>query len=148
MHRHINALRGFNAIISVDFDPLVPIDYSYNFVPLSNSRRFLGSWLLPALCGMLGAVLFHMRRLLDPNLSNPTFLRFAYRIVLGGFAGVIVVWLWMPSAPKLSQPDFATLTSFSVAFRVGFSTDVFVQALDRLVTYPSQVVGSAGSKPA
>ena len=148
LHRHINELREFNAIINVGFDPLVPIDYSYNIVPLRDSMRFLGSWLLPALYGMLGAVLFHMRRLLDPNLPNPTFLRFAYRIVLGGFAGIIVVWFWMPSSPKLSQPDFATLTSFGVAFLVGFSTDIFFQALDRLVTYLSQVVGSAGSKPA
>ena len=148
LQRHIKELREFNAIINVGFDPLVPIDYSYNIVPLRDSMRFLGSWVLPALYGMLGAVLFHMRRLLDPNLPNPSFLRFGYRIVLGGFAGIIVVWFWTPAAPKLSAAEFATLSSFGVAFLVGFSTDVFFQALDRLVTYLSQAVGQAGGRPA
>lgn len=66
-------------------------------------------------------------------------------LVLGGFAGIIVVWFWTPTSQKLTQPAFATLTSFGLAFLVGFSTDVFFQALDRLVTYLSQAVGTAAS---
>jgi xanthine/uracil permease len=89
-----------------------------------------------------------MRRLLDPRVPNPSWLRFAYRIVLGGFAGIIVVWFWTPSSPKLAQPEFATLTSFGLAFLVGFSTDVFFQGLDRLVSYLSQAVGQAGTHQA
>ena len=146
--RHINELREFNSIINVAFDPLAPIDLSHNIVPLRDSMRFLASWVLPALYGMLGAVLFHMRRLLDPNQPNPSFMRFAYRIVLGAFGGIIAVWFWMPQATKLSQPEFATLSTFGVAFLIGFSTDVFFQALDRLVSYLSQAVGQAGAKSA
>lgn len=142
---YIDDIRGFNSTINVGFDPIRPNDYSVYLVPLRDSVQFLGSWLLPALYGMLGAIIFHMRRLLDPTVPNPSWLRFAYRIVLGGFAGIIVVWFWTPSSQKLSQPEFATLTSFGLAFLVGFSTDVFFQALDKLVSYLSQVVGQTGN---
>ena len=105
----------------------------------------MGSWVLPSFYGMLGAVIFHMRRFLDPTLPNPSWLRVIYRTLLGGFAGVIIVWFLTPSSQKLTQPAFATLTSFGLAFLVGFSTDVFFQALDRLVNYLSQAVGNASS---
>jgi hypothetical protein len=142
---YISNIRAFNSTINVGFDPLAPNDYSYYIAQLRDSMSFLGSWILPALYGMLGAVIFHMRRLLDPTVPNPSWLRFAYRIVLGGFAGIILVWFWTPSSQKLAQPEFATLTSFGLAFLVGFSTDVFFQALDRLVNYLSQAVGQAGA---
>jgi hypothetical protein len=131
---YITDLQQFNSTINVGFDPLSPNDYSYNIVLLHDGMRFLGSWLLPALYGMLGAVIFHMRRLLDPSLPNPSLLRFTYRIALGGFAGIILVWFWTPSAPTHSGGEFAPLTSFGLAFLLGFSTDVFFQALDRMVS--------------
>ncbi|MBI3293600.1 MAG: hypothetical protein HYZ71_02590 [Deltaproteobacteria bacterium] len=138
-------VRNFTSSINVNFDPLVPNDYSYYIYSLREGMSTFGSWILPGLYGMLGAVIFHMRRLLDPSLPNPSWLRFAYRIVLGGFAGIVLVWFWTPSSQKLTQPAFATLTSFGLAFLVGFSTDVFFQALDRLVNYLSQTVGKAGT---
>ncbi len=142
---YIQEVRDFMAAINVGFDPLTPNDYSWYLYQLRESMSLLGLWLLPGLYGMLGAVIFHMRRLLDATLPNPSWLRFGYRIVLGGFAGIIVVWFWTPTSQKLTQPAFATLTSFGLAFLVGFSTDVFFQALDRLVTYLSQAVGTAAS---
>jgi hypothetical protein len=142
---YINDIRNFTSLIHVNFDPLAPIDYSFYLIRLRDSMNVLGLWVLPALYGMLGAVIFHMRRLLDPTLPNPPWLRFAFRIVLGGFAGIIIVWFWVPSSQKLAQPAFATLTAFGLAFLMGFSTDVFFQALDRLVTYLSQAVGKAGT---
>lgn len=142
---YIDDIRGFNSTINVDFDPVRPHDYSVYMVQLRDSVQFLGSWLLPALYGMLGAVIFHMRRLLDPTLPNPSWLRFGFRIVLGGFAGIILIWFWTPSLQKLSHPEFATLTSFGLAFVVGFSTDVFFQALDRFVSYLSHAVGQGAT---
>jgi hypothetical protein len=142
---YIQEVRDFMAAINVGFDPLTPNDYSWYLYQLRESMSLLGLWLLPGLYGMLGAVIFHMRRLLDATLPNPSWLRFGYRIVLGGFAGIIVVWFWTPTSQKLTQPAFATLTSFGLAFLVGFSTDVFFQALDRLVTYLAQAVGTAAS---
>jgi len=35
----------------------------------------------------------------------------------------------------------STLSAFTVAFLVGFSIDIFFQALDRLVTKISQAIG-------
>jgi hypothetical protein len=127
---------------------LSPNNYYYYVYQLREGIGFLGSWVLPWLYGMLGAVIFHMRRLLDPSVPNPTWLRFGYRIVLGGFAGIIVVWFLTPGSQKLAQPAFATLTSFGLAFLVGFSTDVFFQALDRLVSYLSQAVGEGTAQAA
>jgi len=142
---YINDVRSFLSAINVGIDPLSPNSYSGHVYRLRDGVNFLSAWLLPLLYGMLGAVIFHMRRLLDPAVPNPSWLRFAYRIVLGGFAGIIFVWFWTPSSPKLSQPAFATLTAFGLAFLVGFSTDVFFQALDRLVNYLSQAVGQTAA---
>ena len=115
-------LKDFTAAINVGFDPLNPNDYTYYIFRLQeglSGTRIVG--VLPGLYGMLGAVIFHMRRLLDPTLPNPSWLRFAYRIVLGGFAEIVLVWFWTPSSTnKLAQPAFATLTSFGFAFLVGF----------------------------
>jgi hypothetical protein len=145
---YIRDVRCFTSTINVGFDPLSPNNYYYYVYQLREGIGFLGSWVLPWLYGMLGAVIFHMRRLLDPRVPNPTWLRFGYRIVLGGFAGIIVVWFLTPGSQKLAQPAFATLTSFGLAFLVGFSTDVFFQALDRLVSYLSQAVGEGTAQAA
>jgi len=142
---YINDVRSFLSAINVGLDPLSPNSYSDHLYRIREPMNVLGAWVLPLLYGMLGAVIFHMRRLLDPAAPNPSWLRFAYRIVLGGFAGIIFVWFWTPASPKPSQPAFATLTSFGLAFLVGFSTDVFFQALDRLVNYLSQAVGQTAS---
>ena len=138
-------LTDFLASINIGIDPRVPIEYTATLYQIRDGMNFLGLWVLPGLYGMLGAVIYHMRRLLDQNVPNPYLLRFVYRIGLGAFAGIIVVWFWTPSTEKLSQPAFATITSFGIAFLVGFSTDVFFQALDRLVDYLSQAVGKAGT---
>jgi hypothetical protein len=138
---YINEVRNFTSAINVGFDPLASNNYSFYIYRLREGINFVGAWMLPWLYGMLGAVIFHMRQLLDPDRPNPSWLRFSYRIVLGGFAGIIVVWFWTPSSQKLGPPAFATLTSFGLAFLVGFSTDFFFQALDRLVSYLSQAIG-------
>jgi hypothetical protein len=145
LHIYIDDVRSFTSAINVAFDPLAPNSYSYYVYRLQEGMSFLGSWVLPLLYGMLGAVIFHMRRLLDPTVPDPSWLRFAYRIVLGGFAGIILVWFWTPSPQQPSQPAFATLTSFGLAFLVGFSTDVFFQVLDRLAKYVSQAVGPSAA---
>jgi hypothetical protein len=137
----LGQLQIFNDSIKVNLNPLNPYGYFNQAFVLRDGMSFLGSWLLPALYGMLGAIIFQMRRMLDPSLPNSTWLRVLFRVVLGGFAGIVIVWFWNPTAMKVNPADFATLTSFGVAFLVGFSTDVFFQALDRLVTYMSELIG-------
>ena len=83
-----------------------------------------------------------MRRFLDPMAPNPSWTRTGFRIFLGAFAGIVVVWFWAPGAQKgADQAMMSTLSAFTVAFLVGFSIDIFFQALDRLVTKISQAIG-------
>ncbi len=112
----------------------------FSIVALREAMNLLRGWILPFLYGVLGAGVYHMRRYLDPLIPNPSLLRSTYRMILGGFAGIIVVWIWTPTPLKPSEPAFATLSAFSIAFLMGFSTDVFFQALDRLVINLSQWV--------
>ncbi len=110
---------------------------------LGEAVNLLGLWVLPVLYGMLGSAVFHMRRYLDSSVTDPSWMRSLYRTFLGGFAGIVVVWIWTPTAAKSADPAFATLSAFTVAFLVGFSTDIFFQALDRLVLNISQWLSGA-----
>lgn len=142
LKRFLEQLKAFNRAINVQFDPTSPNEYFFTQFHLREGIGFIGLWLLPPLYGMLGAVIFHMRRLLDPTAPNPAWLQVIFRMILGAFAGTVVVLFWKPPSDHVSPGDFATLTSFGVAFLAGFSTDVFFQALDRFVTYLSQLVGT------
>ena len=110
---------------------------------LREALNSIGLWYLPALYGMLGSVVFYMRRFLDPNVPNPPWINTAYRIFLGAFAGIIVVWFWAPTPHKGGEMTFSNLSSFAVAFLVGFSIEIFFQAMDRLVTNIGQAVSKS-----
>jgi hypothetical protein len=134
--------RGFNSAAGLhSVDLASPIPLFDSIVQLRYVLDGLGLWYLPALYGMLGAIIFHMRRFLDPNIPTPSWIRSTYRIFLGAFAGIIVVWFWVPAPQKGSEQAFSTLSSFGVAFLVGFSIDIFFQVMDRLVTYVGQAIG-------
>jgi hypothetical protein len=142
LRRFLEQLKEFNRAINVQFDPTSPNEYFFTQFHLREGITFIGLWLLPPLYGMLGAVIFHLRRLLDPVAPNPPWLQVIFRMILGAFAGTVIVLFWNPPSNQVSPGDFVTLTSFGVAFLAGFSTDVFFQALDRFVTYLSQLAGS------
>ena len=135
-------LRRFYKSIDLNLNVLQPPDHFSVLFQLRNGIGFIGQWILPALYGMLGAVIFHMRRLLDARTPDPTWMRITFRVLLGAFAGIIAVWVITPAAQKVSQGEFSTLTAFGLAFLVGFSTDVFFHALDRLVEYLTAAVNS------
>jgi len=122
-------------------NPLTPIPIYWTILQLHETMNTFGLWYLPALYGMLGACVYHMRRFLDPSAPNPSWTRTAFRIFLGAFAGIVVVWFWSPTAQKGVEQAASTLSAFTVAFLVGFSIDIFFQALDRLVTKVSQAIG-------
>jgi hypothetical protein len=127
---------GLNSV-----NPVQPIPTYWAILRLHETMNTFGLWYLPALYGMLGACVFHMRRFLDPSAPNPSWIRTAFRIFLGAFAGIVVVWFWSPAAQKGADQAIPMLSSFTVAFLVGFSIDIFFQALDRLVTKVSQAIG-------
>lgn len=134
-----NKVSLFNQIAQIRYlNPRTTQGLDNIIFKLQEMLNVLGSWILPALYGMLGAAVFHMRRYLDRTTPDPSWLRSLYRTFLGGFAGIIIVWIWTPTSAKAGDPAFASLTAFSIAFLMGFSTDVFFQALDRLVLNISQ----------
>ncbi len=108
--------------------------YAGFIVDMNDWSNVWGSWYLPALYGALGAMLYYMRRILDPTIPNPPAIRILHRTALGAFAGVVVTWFWVPNS-ELSQ-GFSTigLTVFTVAFLVGFGIEVLFALLDRLVS--------------
>lgn len=108
------------------------------YVPFLEGMRHwsnaLGLWYLPALYGILGATLFYMRRVLDPTVPDPPFIRVLHRLALGAFAGVIVTWFWAPNSELAAGFTSIGLTLLTIAFLIGFSVDVLFALLDRLVT--------------
>jgi hypothetical protein len=101
--------------------------------------RLIGLWILPSLYGAIGAMIFHMRVVLNPLLPTPSVVRIIHRVALGGFAGIIIAWFWVPVSQKV--PEFSSIgfNLFGMAFLIGFSIDVFFAFLDRAV---SVVVGA------
>jgi uncharacterized membrane protein (Fun14 family) len=104
--------------------------------------NLLVSWLLPALYGLLGACVFLMRDLLIVNgtskLSSETkivdLLSLALRLALGGLAGIIIGWFWVPSSTSGTSAPSLNISSipFGIAFLAGFSIDSVFSLLDRL----------------
>ena len=47
---------------------------------------------------------------------NPSWTRTGFRIFLGAFAGIVVVWFWSPGAQKGTDQAMSTLSAFTVAF--------------------------------
>jgi hypothetical protein len=106
----------------------------------------LGLWLLPAFYGMLGALIYHLRVYLNNLRPDPSLLKVALRVCLGGFAGIGIGWFWAnPNVDgALGVPEI-TLTAMTLAFLVGFAIDVFLGFLDRLVTLMNGWVANFGA---
>ena len=104
-------------------------------------------WILPALYGAMGAVMYHMRWVLDPLLPHPSLLRLAHRIVLGALAGIVLGWFYSPGTAISDAADRVGFSLFVVAFFFGFSLDIFFALLDRLVIRSEAVDPGRGQAP-
>jgi hypothetical protein len=125
-----------------------PGRFDYNSKSAADLRRtsdVLGFWVLPGLYGALGALMFFMRAILSPFYPDPSVSRVALRIALGVFAGIAIVWFWSPSTTQTMAATNLTLGSFTIAFLVGFSIDVFFALLDRLVTLATMTINKLGA---
>jgi TRAP-type C4-dicarboxylate transport system permease small subunit len=104
-----------------------------------NKVNLLVSWMLPGLYGLLGACVFLMRELLLGNKARGDarivdMLSLLLRVALGGLAGIIVGWFWVPTTPNpASSAIEVSSVSFGVAFLAGFSIDSLFALLDRLL---------------
>lgn len=102
--------------------------------------NMLVTWLLPGLYGLLGACVYLMRDMMivrnggpmaDGNVLNH--LSLLLRIALGGLAGIIIGWFWVPTAignGAAAQP--ISSIPFGIAFLAGFSIETLFSMLDRL----------------
>jgi hypothetical protein len=99
---------------------------------IQTSMAALSGWVLPFLYGLLGASVFVMRDLLNPRTPTLGLFPTLLRVALGGIAGIIIGWFWIPTGSKTA--DVASLSSvpFGLAFLTGFSIDVLFSLLDRL----------------
>lgn len=109
---------------------------------ISDKMELLNAWLLPALYGALGALMFHMRAFLDPMLPNPAGARVLLRVSLGAFAGISVAWFLTPAVKD--GVGGLGLGMLTIAFLLGFSIDVFFALLDRLVTLARNAISNLG----
>ena len=100
----------------------------------------LRAWILPAAYGSLGAAIFFTRRFFDPMQPNPDPLRVIYRILFGGFAGIIFAWFWTPSMNTGLVGTVGSPSAFGIAFLAGYGTDIFFQLLDRMVQAATQQI--------
>jgi hypothetical protein len=140
---HLTEIRQLMVALNIGPTILNVQEYTAKMISQKSTIDLYGRWLLPALYGMIGSMLFILRRYLDAASPDPSVLDFIYRIALGGFAGIIAAWLWTPASTDLNLPTITSAGAFGIAFLVGFSTDVLFGALERL----SKLAGDAMGKP-
>ena len=118
---------------NLKFPPGTIGGYAGFIADMTNWSNMWGLWYLPALYGALGAMLYYMRRILDPTIPDPPAIRILHRTALGAFSGVVVTWFWAPDQLETAASSVG-LTVLTLAFLVGFGIEVLFALLDRLVT--------------
>lgn len=121
---------------------LDPRQLSYSQWPVIYDTQIkinmLVTWLLPGLYGLLGACVYVMRRLiltrhaLPGNGSALNALSLLLRIALGGLAGIIIGWFWVPGAGTAASLSQISSIPFGIAFLAGFSIETLFSLLDKL----------------
>jgi hypothetical protein len=141
------------------FAPPAPSEKSATTLELSSDINAtqklvaeLGTWILPALYGLLGTVVYQLRSIQAAQTTpanrtgqsslyfDPPLDRLLIRFALGALAGISTTWLFGPSAAKLFETQALGTSFFGVAFLLGFSIDVFFSILDRLVSFLAESI--------
>jgi hypothetical protein len=111
---------------------LLSLPPTSKFYQIQAEMAALNGWVLPFLYGLLGAMMFVMRNLLDPRTPILGLFQSIVRIALGGLAGILIGWFWVPSAFKAGEVADISSTPFGLAFLAGFSIDILFSILDRI----------------
>jgi hypothetical protein len=107
---------------------------------LQSIVQIYGTMILPVLYGLLGTIVFEMRKMLNPLRPHTSTIRVIVRTFLGGLTGLIIAFLFKPLHVNYGEGQFAEAPVFLVAFLMGFSIDVFFTMLDALVNVVSRSV--------
>jgi hypothetical protein len=107
---------------------------------IKSKMNLLTVWLLPGLYGLLGACVYLMRDLvlvrraqLGRDTSVLSILSLVLRVALGGLAGIIIGWFWVPTSSNSEFPlQQISSIPFGIAFLAGFSIETLFSLLDRL----------------
>jgi hypothetical protein len=146
---HVDALRRcFLGALGVP--PLIVEQMKSNVMEerlfeFEHALGIVGNWLLPAIYGALGALVYYMRQFVNPLRPDPTASRVMMRVALGALAGILLAWFWTTTTVEegLTVPDVG-LGTLAFAFLLGFSIEVFFGLLDRFVVLANQAVQRLG----
>ena len=119
------------------------VQFTKNVEQLRWHVGYYALWILPALYGAMGAVMYHMRYVLDPLLPHPSLIRLLHRIVLASLAGIVLGWFYAPGSAIEQAATSVGFSLFVVSFLFGFSLDVFFAMLDRFVAFSERSVRDA-----
>lgn len=106
----------------------------------------LNLWILPALYGALGAMIFFGRGFLNPDLPDPHWMFFFARLSVAAFAGIAVGWFF-ENGIKIEgiTTSGGSPGVLLLAFLFGFALDVFFALLERLVSLSTDAVNRIGA---
>ena len=116
---------------------------TYDDLDMLEKTTWVSAWILPAIYGALGALVYHLRACLDRYRPDPRFARALMRTFLGAFAGVAFGWLW-PNTTNDGILTILPLGVYALAFLIGYSIDIFFALLDKLVVTLSSSIENVG----
>jgi hypothetical protein len=104
------------------------------------------TWILPFLTGVLGAAIFLLRDSLSPYTATLGTARMVVRLAMGGVAGIIIGWFWIPSGLGTTDLAKGSALPLALAFVTGYSIDILFSALERVRGFATAPPESAKAK--
>jgi hypothetical protein len=89
-------------------------------------------WYLPFLYGLLGSMLYMMRKVGNIRLPAQQLMSILMRISLGGMAGIMIGWFAIGDPGSRAPVGSAIAWPFVLAFVAGYGIDVLFSILDRM----------------
>lgn len=117
----------------------------YDISRFDDRRAALNLWVLPAIYGALGAIIFFGRGFLNPYIPDPKPMYFLARICVAAFAGIAIGWVWGNGLPMDGVGASGSAGVLLLAFVFGFGIDVFFTLLERLVKVATDAVNRIGA---
>jgi hypothetical protein len=137
---YTNSIDCFFALLHISGDAVSHAPWT-NIYQIKAKINLLVTWLLPGLYGLLGACVFLLRDLVlsrngkfSQDKRIVSVLLMVLRIALGGLAGIIIGWFWLPAPVGNENSVVIPISSipFGLAFMAGFSIDTLFSLLDRV----------------